>query len=83
LGDIIDSNLLPTLLLVEPTSATVSTFPVNKFYLPITKSTQLSFLIFLSSFLTGLAEIKRGDSQLGYDFFPLSYGKITTSPSYS
>ena len=44
-GEIIDSNLFPTLLFVEPVSTKVSTLPVKPFSRPILKSTQLSFFI--------------------------------------
>lgn len=63
LGETKDSNLLPTLLEVEPVSVTVSTLPVKTFSFPILKSTQLSFLIILSSFRAGLEVVTRGDSQ--------------------
>ena len=41
-GDIIDSNLFPTLLFVEPVSTNVSTLPVNPFSRPITLGGALS-----------------------------------------
>lgn len=65
-----DYNLRPTLLLVEPVSTTVSTFPVKRFSLPILNSTQLSFFVSFSCALrAGLELVKSGDSQLGYDGF--------------
>ena len=70
LGIKTDSNLRPTLLLVEPLSTTVSTFPVKRFSFPILNSTQLSFFVNFSWALrAGLEEVKSGDSQLGYDDF--------------
>jgi hypothetical protein len=65
LGMATDSKRFPTLLVFEAVSAIVSTLPVKTFSFPILKSTQLSFLIVLSSFLTGLLEVKRGDSHEG------------------
>jgi hypothetical protein len=49
----------------EAVSAMVSTFPVNRFYLPILNSTQLSFLISLSYLRAALEEVKSGESQFG------------------
>ncbi len=60
-GDITDSNLFPTLLFVEPAYTTDYTLPVNKFSLPILKSTQLSFFMFLSCRRAGLADSSKGD----------------------
>jgi hypothetical protein len=60
-----DSNLFPILLLFEAVSAMVSTFPVKTLSVPILKSTQESFLIVFSSFLSGFPEVRRGESQVG------------------
>lgn len=74
-----DSNFLPTLLVVDPVSLTVFTFPVNTFSFPILKSTQLSFFILSCSLRAGFEDIKRGDSHDGYVFFVSS---PTISASY-
>lgn len=78
-GEAIDQNLFPTLPEVEPVSAIVSTFPVKTFYFPITKLTQLSFLILLSSLRKGFADVTSGDSQL----LELWFSSRTISFSYS
>ena len=65
LGITTDSNLFPTELFVEAVSAIVSTLPVNTFSFPILKSRQLSFFKVLSCLRAGLAEVKRGESQVG------------------
>ena len=83
LGEIIDSNRLPTLLLVEPVSTKVSTFPVKPFSRPILKSTQLSFFIVFFSNLSWFDVVRRGDSQLWFSLLLGFISSGTMSTSYS
>ena len=62
IGELVPTKLFLLVLVLRGPIGSV--FPVMMFYFPILNSTQLSFLIFLLSFLSLFALVNNGESSL-------------------
>lgn len=62
IGELVPTKLCLLVLLLRGPIGSV--FPVIMFYLPILKSTQLSFFIFLFNFRSLFAVVSKGESNL-------------------